>query len=517
MTWAKELEELKRREALAEEMGGPDKVARQHSRGKMDARARLAALVDEGSFREIGKIAGRGHYDENGDLESVTPAPFLFGKALINGRPVVATADDFTIRGGAADAGIARKMVQAEQMAHELRLPIIRMIDGTGGGGSVKTLEQIGATYIPAVPGWGDVVTNLDTVPVVALALGPTAGLGAARTVASHYSIMVKGLSQIFAAGPAVVEAMGEAYKDGSASHEDAKEALGGSAIHTRNGVVDDEVGSEAEAFARARHFLSFMPEHVGQLARRAECSDPTDRREEALLSLVPHDPKQVYSMRRALEMILDKGTVFEIGRGWGRAAITALARLDGWPVAVVASDPSYLGGSWEAKTSEKVERFVKLADQFRLPIVHLVDNPGFMIGREAEMAGTIRYGVQAMNAIYKASVPLASVVMRRAYGIAGSAMSNAERYQYRFCWPSGDWGSLPIAGGLEVAYKAELEAAEDPEAELEAIRERLAKVTSPFRSAERFNVEDIIDPRDTRPLLCEFAGLAWRRLESER
>ncbi|AOL22682.1 propionyl-CoA carboxylase beta chain [Erythrobacter litoralis] len=517
MTWAKELEELRRREALAEEMGGPDKVARQHSRGKMDARARLAALVDEGSFREIGKIAGKGHYDANGDLESVTPAPFLFGKALINGRPVVATADDFTIRGGAADAGIARKMVQAEQMAHELRLPIIRMIDGTGGGGSVKTLEQIGATYIPAVPGWGDVVTNLDTVPVVALALGPTAGLGAARTVASHYSIMVKGLSQIFAAGPAVVEAMGEAYRDGSGNREDAKEALGGSAIHTRNGVVDDEVASEAEAFARARHFLSFMPEHVGQLARRAECSDPADRREEALLSLVPHDPKQVYSMRRALEMILDSGTVFEIGRNWGRAAITALARLDGWPVAVVASDPSYLGGSWEAKTSEKVERFVRLADQFRLPIVHLVDNPGFMIGREAEMAGTIRYGAQAMNAIYKATVPLASVVMRRAYGIAGSAMSNAERYQYRFCWPSGDWGSLPIAGGLEVAYKAELEAADDPAAELAAIRERLAKVTSPFRSAERFNVEDIIDPRDTRPLLCEFAQLAWRRLESGR
>jgi propionyl-CoA carboxylase beta chain len=517
MTWAKELEELRRREALAEEMGGSDKVARQHSRGKMDARARLAALCDEGSFREIGKIAGKGHYDENGDLEAVTPAPFLFGKATVNGRPVVATADDFTIRGGAADAGIARKMVQAEQMAHELRLPIIRMIDGTGGGGSVKTLEQIGATYIPAVPGWGDVVTNLDTVPVVALALGPTAGLGAARTVASHYSIMVKGLSQIFAAGPAVVDGLGEAYRDGAASHEDAKEALGGSAIHTRNGVVDDEVGSEAEAFARARHFLSFMPEHVGQLARRVLSGDPADRREEALLSLVPHDPKQVYSMRRALGMILDTGTVFEIGRNWGRAAITALARLDGWPVAVVASDPSYLGGSWEAKTSEKVERFVKLADQFRLPIVHLVDNPGFMIGREAETAGTIRYGVQAMNAIYRASVPLASIVMRRAYGIAGSAMSNAERYQYRFCWPSGDWGSLPVAGGLEVAYKAQLEAADDPEAELEAIKQRLAKVTSPFRSAERFNVEDIIDPRDTRPLLCEFAQLAWRRLEAER
>jgi propionyl-CoA carboxylase beta chain len=516
MSWAKELEELRQREALAEKMGGEEKVARQHSRGKMDARARLAGLVDDGSFREIGKIAGKGTYDENGDLESVLPAPFLFGKATINGRPVVATADDFTIRGGAADAGIKRKMVQAEQMAHELKLPMIRMIDGTGGGGSVKTLEQIGATYIPAVPGWGDVVENLDTVPVVALALGPTAGLGAARIVASHYSIMVRGLSQIFAAGPAVVDALGDAYKDGSVSHQEAKESLGGSDIHTRNGVVDDEVASEEEAFARARHFLSFMPEHVDQLARRAETGDPADRREEALLSLVPRDPKQVYSMRQAMDMLFDKGTVFEIGRMWGRAAITALARLDGWPVAVLASDPSFLGGSWDAKTSEKVERFVKLADQFRLPIVHLVDNPGFMIGREAEMAGTIRYGVQAMNAVYKASVPLACIVMRRAYGIAGSAMSNADKFQYRYCWPSGDWGSLPIAGGLEVAYKSELEASDDPEAALTAIRERLDKVTSPFRSAEMFNVEDIIDPRDTRPLLCEFADLAWRRLKAE-
>ncbi|WP_454598616.1 acyl-CoA carboxylase subunit beta [Qipengyuania sp. SM2507] len=515
MSWAKELEELRHREALAEEMGGADKLARQHARGKMDARGRLAALVDPGSFREIGKIAGKASYDEDGALTGVLPAPFLFGKAEINGRPVVATADDFTIRGGAADAGISRKMVQAERMAHELRLPLIRMIDGTGGGGSVKTLEQIGATYIPAVPGWGDVVTNLETVPVVALALGPTAGLGAARVVASHYSVMVKGLSQIFAAGPAVVDGLGESYK-GSQDHAQAKEELGGSGIHTRNGVVDDEVASEAEAFARARHFLSFMPEHVGQLARRTACDDPVDRREEALLELVPREDKQVYSMRRCLDMVVDKGTLFEIGRNWGRAAITALARLDGWPVAVLASDPSFLGGSWDAKTSEKVERFVALADRFRLPIVHLVDNPGFMIGREAELAGTIRYGVQAMNAVYRARVPLACVVLRRAYGIAGSAMSNAERFQYRYCWPSGDWGSLPIAGGLEVAYKSELEAAADPAAELAEIRARLDRVTSPFRSAERFNVEDIIDPRDTRPLLCEFAGLAWRRLAGE-
>ncbi|WP_114521638.1 carboxyl transferase domain-containing protein [Altererythrobacter sp. ZODW24] len=505
MSWKPELDELAKRRALAEEMGGADKVSRQHSRGKMDARARLTSMADEGSFREIGKIAGKGSYDENGELEAVMPAPFLFGRANVGGRPVVLSADDFTVRGGAGDASIHRKMTQCEAMANDLRLPLIRMIDGTGGGGSVKMLEQMGATYVPAVPGWSDVVENLDSVPVVALALGPTAGLGAARIVASHYSVMVKGLSQLFAAGPAVVEALGETSD---------KESLGGSDIHTRNGVVDDEVPSEDAAFEAARRFLSYLPGHIGVLVERSECNDPVDRRDEALLSLVPRDAKQVYSMRRALEAIFDTGSTFEMGRQWGRAAITAFARLDGWPVAVVASDPTFLGGSWEAKTAEKVERFVKLADQFRLPIVHLVDNPGFMIGKLAEETATIRYGVNAMNAIYRAKVPLASVIIRRAYGIAGSAMSNADSFQYRFAWPSGDWGSLPIEGGIEVAYKSELEEAEDPAAHLKAIRERLNKVRSPFRSAERFGVEDIIDPRDTRPLLCEFADLAWRKLD---
>jgi len=217
--------------------------------------------------------------------------------------------------------------------------------------------------------------------------------------------------------------------------------------------------------------------------------------------------------MRKVAEAVADEGSVFEMGRQWGRAAITAFARFDGWPVALLASDPSFLGGSWEARTSEKVERFVKLADQFRLPIIHLVDNPGFMIGLAAETSGTIRYGVQAMNAIYRATVPLASVIVRRAYGIAGSAMSNADEFQYRFAWPSGDWGSLPIEGGIEVAYKSELEQAEDPAAHLAMIRDRLNKVRSPFRTAERYAVEDIIDPRDTRPLLCEFAELAWAKL----
>lgn len=485
-------------------MGGEEKVTRQHGRGKLDARARIAGLIDEGSFREIGKIAGRGSYDEAGELVDFTPSNLIFGRADIGGRPAVVSADDFTVRGGAADAAIHRKFVQCEAMAHELGLPLVRMIDGTGGGGSVKTLETMGATYVPHVPGWHHVVANLEKVPVVALALGPTAGLGAARVAASHYSVMVQGLSQLFAAGPAVVAAIGE---------EADKEDLGGSEIHTRNGVVDDEAASEAEAFARVRAFLSYLPSAVGGVAPFLDPDDPPDRRDPALLDIVPREAKQVYSMRRILAAVFDRDSVFEMGCRWGRAVITAFARLDGWPVAVLASDPSFLGGSWDAKTSEKAERFVRLADLFRLPIVHLVDNPGFMIGKAAEASGTIRYGVAAMNAIYRATVPLASIVVRRAYGIAGSAMSNAERFQYRFAWPSGDWGSLPIEGGIEVAYRAELESADDYDARLAEIRDRLNRIRSPFRTAERFGIEDIIDPRDTRPLLCEFAELAWRRL----
>jgi acetyl-CoA carboxylase carboxyltransferase component len=504
MSWEKEINELHLREAMAEKMGGEEKLTRQHNQGKLDARERIRRLVDAGSFREIGKIAGKSSYDSNMNLADFSPSNFIFGRANIDGRPVVASADDFTVRGGAADAALHRKFVQCEKMAHTLGIPLIRMIEGTGGGGSVKSLEDMGYTYVPVTPGWEDVITNLESVPVVALALGPTAGMGAARTVASHYSIMVKGLSQLFAAGPVVAAQIGE---------ELSKEELGGSDIHARNGVVDEEVNSEDEAFAFARAFLSYLPSSVGKLAARASCADPVDRREEKLLSVVPREDKQVYSMRAVMTAVFDQGTVFEMGRRWGRAAITAFARLNGWPVAVLASDPTYLGGSWEALTSQKVKRFVELAEQFKLPVVHLVDNPGFMVGLEAERTGTIRYGVEAMNAVYKATVPWASVIVRRAYGIAGSAMSNGERFQYRFAWPSGDWGSLPIAGGLEAAYKSEIAAADDPAAKLAEIKARLEAVTSPFRTAEKFGVEDIIDPRDTRPLLCEFAELAWAKL----
>lgn len=497
--WSQELAELERRRGLAAEMGGAQKVARQVAQGKRPVRERIARFADPGSFREIGSIAGQAEYDDTGRLQAFTPSNLIFGRAAVDGRPVVLSADDFTVRGGAADAAIHEKQVQAEQMAHELRLPLVRLLDGTGGGGSVRTLEQLGHTYIPALPGWDWVVKNLGTVPVVSLGLGPVAGLGAARFLTSHYTVLLRRQGYLFAAGPALVAALGQPV---------TKEELGGAEMHAAAGTVDDLAEDEDDAYARARRFLSYLPRSIHELPPRIACDDPPGRTDPELDAIVPHDRRRTYRMRRVLESTLDAGSLFEIGARWGRSSITALARLDGWPVAVIASDPNHYGGAWTAESAQKLIRFLDLAQTFHLPVVHFVDIPGFLVGVNAEKAGTLRHGSRALAAIYQASVPWCTVIVRKAYGVAAAGMSNPERFRYRCAWPSGDWGSLPIEGGLEVAYKAELAAAEDPAARRREIEARLQAVRSPFRSAERFLVEEMIAPRDTRAYLCEFANL---------
>ncbi|MBU6373098.1 MAG: methylmalonyl-CoA carboxyltransferase [Alphaproteobacteria bacterium] len=504
MSWRKDIDELRAREAMAEEMGGGERVARQKSLGKLTVRERVDALLDPGSLHEIGKIAGEARYDADGALESFRASNFVVGRGRVAGRPVMVQADDFTVRGGAADAAIWQKMVLAEQMANEYRMPLIRLVDGTGGGGSVKMLEKDPRTYIPATPGWEWVVANLSTVPVVALALGPCAGLGAGRVAASHYSVMVRGMSQVFVAGPPVAKAIGEDVD---------KEQLGGAEINGKNGTVDDIVDSEAAAFEAARRFLSYLPASIDDLPQRAPPRDRPDRREDFLVDLIPRDRMVPYKMRRILEATLDQGSFFEIGRQWGRPIITGFARIDGYPVAVLAGDPMFLGGAWTADACRKIIRFVDTAQTFHMPVVHFVDCPGFAVGVKHERAGIVRLGVQAMAAIYQARVPWCAIVVRKAYGLAGSAMSNPSRAKYRYCWPSGDWGSLPMEGGIEAAFKRDIETAADPEAFLQSVRARMEAMRSPFRTAEAFYAEEIIDPRDTRPLLVEWAHLAQRTL----
>jgi acetyl-CoA carboxylase carboxyltransferase component len=311
---------------------------------------------------------------------------------------------------------------------------------------------------------------------------------------------MIRETSQMFIAGPPLVARAGEII---------SKEDLGGADIHARAGAVDDVVDSEDEAFERARRILSYLPPSVYELPPRAASDDPVDRREESLIEAIPRERRKVYDMRKIVRAVVDRDSFFEIGRKYGGSTITGLARLDGWPVALLASDPYFYGGGWTADSSMKVIRFLDFAQTFHLPVVHLADIPGFLIGSEAEKAGTIRHGARALAAVYQAQVPWCSVLVRRAFGVAGAAHSNHTRLHYRYAWPSGNWGSLPIEGGLEAAYRAELGRAEDPEKLRIEIEERLNTFNSPFRVAEAFLVEEIIDPRDTRPLLCEFANLA--------
>ncbi|HUG36354.1 MAG TPA: carboxyl transferase domain-containing protein, partial [Candidatus Limnocylindrales bacterium] len=485
MEWQPELDELKRREAFAEELGGPERVRRQHDGGRYTVRERIDKLVDAGSFRELGKIAGRAEYTAKNDLAALTPSNFVFGRGRVDGRPVVVGGDDFTVRGGSADATIKGKHLVCEQMANQLRLPLIRIVEGSGGGGSVKTIETTGRANVPGVDGWEWVVNNIGTVPRVALGLGSVAGLGAAHLAAAHYSVMVKDTSALFVAGPPVVARLGQNL---------TKNELGGWQIQLKAGAVDAAVDSEEEAFACARRFLSYLPSSIYDVPPRGPQTDDPERREEWLGEAVPRDVRKVYKMRSIVEAVVDRGSFFEIAPLYGRSVITGLARLDGWPVALMASDPFFYGGAWTADACQKVERFADFAQTFHLPMVYLVDCPGFLIGLEAERTGTIKQGVRAMSAIWQTNIPWCSMIIRNVFGVAGAAHKNGSRYCLRYAWPSGRWGSLPLEGGIEAAYRAEIDAAPDPAAKQAEIVDRLDKLRSPFRSAETFWIEEIID-----------------------
>lgn len=498
--WAEEISELAHRRVRAAELGGAASVERQRAKGKLTVRERIDRLVDAGSWREVGELTGRATYTTDGGLDTFTGTNTVFGRARIDGRPAVVVGDDFTVRGGAADLVGAAKQEYAERMAGESGVPLIRLLDGTGGGGTVEMLLELGRTYVPWNPGWDQIVANLGRVPVIAVALGPVAGLGAARLVTSHVSIMVRELSQVFIAGPALVSAgMGE---------EVDKEALGGWRPTARAGTVDLVVDSEDEALALARRLLTYLPARVGAQPPRGP--QTTVGPDPALRDAIPRDRRQPYDMRAIMSRICDPDSVLELGRYYAPATITALARLDGWPVAVLASDPRIYGGGLTADGSDKLTRFVDLAETFGLPVVHLVDQPGFVIGSAAERAGTIRRGARAVAAVYETTVPWASVLVRRVFGVAGAAHRPHHRYTFRMAWPSGDWGSLPVEGGVEVAFQRRFaDAGADAERMKAEILAKLEAVRSPFRTAEAFGVEDIIDPADTRPRLCEWVATA--------
>jgi acetyl-CoA carboxylase carboxyltransferase component len=508
MSWNKEVEDIARRKQFALELGGSEAVARQHAQGRLTARERIEKLVDAGSWRELGILAGKADFDAEWNLVKVRPSNAIIGCARVDGRKVSIGADDFTIRGGSSDAAVSEKWIFAENYALEHRIPLIRLVESAGG--SVRLVEQMGSTKIPGYPTWL-MATQLGIIPVTAIALGPCVGLGALKAACAHFSVMVKGTSQVMAGGPPVVQRAGMGDKID-------KNELGGSHIHTRSGVIDNEAESEEHAFELVRKFLSYMPDSVFQLPVRVAPTDSPHRREEGLLSIVPRERRQAYKSRKILDMVLDQGSVFEIAPNAGRAVITCLARIDGYPVGVMINDPYHNGGGLNRPAAEKMETFIDLCDTFHLPMVNFVDQPGTLVGVEAEKMGNVRGSVRVVSAIEQSIIPWCTVVTRRLYGLAGSAYGRLQGVNLTFAWPSARWGSIPMAGGIEAAYRAELEALgdEDRAKRLEQLEKKYEHLESPFLTAEKFRVTDVIDPRDTRLLLCDWIEDAYRILPEQ-
>lgn len=511
MSWQREIDEIHRRRELARAQGGAEAIARHHAKGELTVRERVDALCDPGTFREHGPMAGSAYLDEEGRVEQFTPANYVVGVGKIGGRSVAVGGEDFTLRGGSPNASGFRKSVWAEHLALRLRIPLVRLLEG--GGGSVSSPDQdprrpktVGEPVYE--PHRFEVIADaMGQVPVASAGLGAVAGFPAGRLVASHFSVMAHGTSQIMVGGPALVErALGRSM---------SKEELGGAAVHVHSGVVDNIASDEHDALRQIRRFLGYLPRNVWERAPRIACDDPPNRREEELLSIVPRNRRRPFDVLRLVEMVVDRGTFFPIAPAYGPSIAVGLARLNGQSVGVTANDCRFLAGAMTAQAAQKMRRLIELCDTFHLPVLNFVDEPGFMIGPEAERDGTIRYGMAAVAAAAQARTPWASVQIHKAFGVAAAAHFGPDTY--RLDWPSAESGALPIEGGVAVAYRRRIAEAEDPAAMRRELEAQLAQSRSPYPAAESFAVHDIIDPRETRPALCEWVEWIQPALETLR
>ncbi len=468
MTWQPELDELRRREAFAQQMGGPDKVKRQHDGGRLTIRERIAGVIDPGSFHEVGAIAGKAEYDAEGNLVQLVPSNCVFGRGKVDGRPVVVVGDDFTVRGGSADATIKAKPIMAEQMAAEFRLPIIRIIEGSGGGGSVKTIETTGRANLPGgvggTQGFFLATDNMSQVPVVGLGLGSVAGLGAARLAASHYSIMTKETSAMFVAGPPVVNAPGP-QRSPSRSSAAGKSRPAPAASTTR-------WTARRRPSRGARQFLSYLPSSVHGVPPVQPCDDDPERRDEKLMSVIPRDRRKVYKMRADHRhgggpgQLLRDGPQFRpLGHHRARAPRRASGGTDGQRPLPLRRR---LDGRClpEGGALRRPRRNLPPAGRLPHGLPGLPDRAGGRTHRDDPPRRARDGGDEPDDGavVHDDRAQLPSAWPARRTPPAG-------RLALRYAWLSGWWGSLPLEGGIEAAYRADIEARGGPEGE--AARDR--------------------------------------------
>jgi len=483
MNWQAILDELARKRAFAKSMGGEERLARHAGAGKLNARERAAALFDDGQFFEIGALAG--NLSESGAYAAPSDG-LIAGFGLIDGRPVLAAVEDFTVLGGSIGDAAAAKRYRLTQLAKQERAPLVFMLEGAG--------HRLSNTHSTPSPNDLQGLAELSgLVPMVCLVLGPSAGHGALTAPLSDFVVMTPQAS-LFVAGPPIVKAaIGETI---------TKEKLGGPQVHLASGVAHNLAADDAAAIDMARRYLSYMPGNAWGAAPRAQAADQGARRLDAILDLISPDPRVPFDARALLAMLADEGSLLEIQPAYGASLLTAFARLGGQSVAILANNPAIMAGAIDAAAAQKAARFLSIADAFHLPVVFLTDNPGVLPGSASEQAGALRHAARLFAMQHRLKVPKLHVTLRKAFGFGSSvmAMNPFDDQTLSLAFPAISLGAMPADSGADAAKLSEDEK-----------REAIARQTgAAWEMAHKLAYDDVIDPRDLRDALL--SGLTLMR-----
>jgi acetyl-CoA/propionyl-CoA carboxylase carboxyl transferase subunit len=477
----------KREQALAG--GGQARVEAQHKRGALTARERLDILLDEGTFQELGGLATHQNNDFGMGDKKFPGDGVVTGFGKINGRRVAVYAQDFTVLGGSFSEVQANKISRIQDMAMEAGIPIVGLNDSGGARvqEGVKSLAAYGEVFYRNVQASG-------VVPQVSLIMGPCAGGAVYSPALTDFVIMVSGKSNMFLTGPEIIKQV--------TGEDVTTEDLGGAWVHNqRSGVAHFEVASDADALALTKLVLSYLPQNNSEDAPQLIPSDDPARADEALNTIIPEDDNMPYDMCEVLTMVFDSGSVLQVSEQYAANAITAFARLDGHPVGVVANQPSVLSGVLDIDSSDKISRFVRLCDAYNVPVITLVDCPGYLPGVQQEYSGVIRHGAKIIYAYSQATVPKLCVVTRKAIGGSYVALSSKQMgNDIAFSWPSGQIAVMGAEGAAKLLNRRAAAASDDPKASDEAfMAEYREKFLNPYRAADLGQIDEVIEPKETR------------------
>jgi acetyl-CoA carboxylase carboxyltransferase component len=490
------LAEVEGRRASVMDAARPKAVAKQHAGGKKTARERIEALCDPGSWREFGAlVTAAADTEATRDLEAPADG-IVTGIGKIDGRWVVISSQDFTVYGGSSSVIGTLKLFRAVDKAIESGFPLVRLLEG--GGHRIQ--EGLDARHFASAKGIFHTFTRASGwIPIVAAMLGPCFAGPTNHAALADYVVMVREIATMGMAGPALVKA--------GTGEEIDKEALGGAALQVdETGAADLAVDTEEECFAAIRRYLSYFPANAQEATPLVRTGDPVDRRDEALLDLVPANLRKPYDVRKVVAVLADAGSVHEIKPTHAKNIVTSLARLDGRPVGFIANNPMFAAGMLDGNACDKAAHFIALCDAFGLPLVYLVDVPGFAIGSGAEKSRMARRSAKLIHELGNATVPRMSVVLRKGYGLGYVAMCGGRGFSAdaSVAWPTAQICAMSVEGAVDIAYRKEIKAAADPEACRAELIEDFKDQLGAVRAAEHFGIDDVIDPRDTRRLLIE-------------